>query len=50
MEETLMRVVLDNVKGEDAETSSEFSPDRSKSGSSYITSRKPQPVYTEAGR
>ena len=50
MDETLMMVVLNDGERMEVEVDVEFTPDRSRGESAYMTSRKPVPVYTEAGR
>lgn len=50
MDETpLMMGVLDDGKRVEVELDVEFTPDRSRGESAYMTSRKPVPVDTEAG-
>lgn len=45
-----MMGVLDDEERVEVELDVEFTPDRSRGESAYMTSRKPVPVYTEAGR
>lgn len=50
MDETpLMMGVLDDGERVEEELDVEFTPDRSRGESAYMTRRKPVPVYTEAG-
>lgn len=50
MDETLMMVVLNDGESVEVELDFEFTPDRSRGESAYMTSRKLVPVYTEAGK
>lgn len=50
VDETLMMVVLNDGESLEVELDVEFTPDRSRGESAYMTSRKLAPVYTEAGR
>lgn len=50
MNETLMMGVLDDGERLQVELDVDFTPDRSRGESTYMTIRKPVPVYTETGR
>lgn len=50
MDETLMMVALNDGESVEVELDVEFTPDGSRGESAFMTNRKLEPVYTEAGR